>query len=74
MKLFETENVCSMPSIMKMELHRSKETGKYYVEYIQYSEEGRKGWWVNKKISAKKAQELLTMIKSLKDVRENDWE
>lgn len=73
MKPLETENVCNMPSVMRMELHRSKETGKYYVEYIDNSEDERRGWWVNKKFSAKKAQELLAMLKSLKDVEESDW-
>lgn len=52
---------------------QKQRTGKYYVEYIDNSEDERRGWWVNKKISAKRAQELLAMLKSLKDVKESDW-
>ena len=30
----EKGNICGMPEIANIELHKSKETGKYYIRYI----------------------------------------
>lgn len=32
----ETQNVCAMPEIATIELHRSEETGNYYLNYITW--------------------------------------
>lgn len=62
----ESENVCNMPTICRIEIHKSEETGKYYSEFIQFREckdQSECGVWNDKHISKKKMQEVINLIK-----------
>ena len=44
----ETENICNMPEIATVELHRSNDTGNYYLKYLtRFDDDDRcvSGWW-----------------------------
>lgn len=59
------ENVCNMPTIAKIDIHKSKETGRYYAEFIQFREcndSSKCGVWTEKRITKKMVQEILDMV------------
>ena len=59
----ETKNVCNMPSLMKIEVHQSEETGKLYIEFIEWcSDNGDHGLWQNKSITESQLYMLFTML------------
>ena len=47
----ETENVCNMPEVLNIEVHRSEQTGRYYIEFIDWSGTGRVGSWTTRNIT-----------------------
>lgn len=41
----EYKNICNMPDVLDLEIHRSADTGKYYATFIGYHEKMRQGHW-----------------------------
>lgn len=50
MECEETENICNMPEVLTLEIHKSEDTGKYYATFIGYSEKmewKQQGKWLD---------------------------
>jgi len=45
----ENTNVCNMPEKATIEIHQSKETGKFYLNFICWNNRGYDGIWLNSK-------------------------
>ena len=59
----ETENVCNMPKLLTLEVHRSEETGRYYLEFIDTSGmTANQGVWSNRGFSKAK---FISLMKEL---------
>ena len=65
----EKGNICGMPEIANIELHKSKETGKYYIRYICHNWKindlnfkAVDGLWTEKYIPKSKAKALMELF------------
>lgn len=59
----ETENVCNMPKLLTLEVHRSEETGRYYLEFLDTSGmTANQGVWSNRGFSKAK---FISLMKEL---------
>lgn len=60
----ETDNVCNMPQLVTVNIHRSKKTGAYYLHVINY--DGRikteHGLWTDVEITEKEVEEIADII------------
>lgn len=56
--LKETNNVCNMPTVMDLRLHKSEDTGRYYINFLQYDREPE-GRWLDKHITEEEAKRLI---------------
>ena len=57
----ENENICNLPTLAKIELHRSKETGAYYLNFIEWVSDWNEGIWQDQEISEDMARIILSM-------------
>ena len=59
----ESENVCNMPELLHLEVHRSKETGLYYIAFIDHTETtcDNRGYWTDREITGEDLTALLRM-------------
>jgi hypothetical protein len=65
----EKDNICNMPEIATIEIHKSKETGRYYIHYICHNWKindlnfnAVDGLWTDKYIPKSKAQALMDFL------------
>ena len=59
----EKENISNMPELLTVQLHRSNETGRYYLQFIDHSETtcNNDGIWTYIPIEDSMAKQLLRM-------------
>lgn len=60
----EIENICNMPTIMKIEAHQSKETGNFYIEFIDCHSENTLHTWQQKNITKEQLSTLFSILYS----------
>lgn len=60
----ETDNVCNMPQIVYIGIHKSKKTGAYYLNVINYDDriETEYGLWTDVEITEKEVKEIADII------------
>ena len=46
----EKENICCLPTIAKIVIHRSKETGKFYLNFIEWMSDWNEGSWQEQEV------------------------
>lgn len=56
----EKDNICNLPTLAKIELHRSKETGHYYLNFIEWVSGWNNGFWQNQEIPEDMARLILS--------------
>jgi len=51
----EKDNICNLPELMSIEVHMSKETGRYYLHFIEWTDTtcNNNGSWTDMEISGK---------------------
>ena len=59
----ESDNICNLPEVLTVELHRSDTTGKYYLHFIDHSDTtcNNKGYWTDIPVSEDAGKQLLRM-------------
>lgn len=55
----ENDNICNLPRLATIKLHRSKETGHYYLNFIEYVSGWNEGRWQAQEIPEDVARMLL---------------
>lgn len=68
----ETNNVCNMPEVASIIIHRSDDTGRYYVEFINHGlceveSLCKFGLWTEKRITKKKSIFLMKYLCNKED-------
>lgn len=60
----EVDNVCNMPQLVTVNVHRSKKTGAYYLNVINYDDriETEYGLWTDVEITEKEVEEIADII------------
>ena len=56
----EKDNICNLPKIADIEIHRSNETGKYYLNFIEWVSEWNEGRWQAQEINEHVVRMLLS--------------
>lgn len=63
----EKDNICNLPLVGLIEIHRSDETGNKYLNFISWDDDSgfniKKGRWIEKRISE---SDLIKIVKVLK--------
>ena len=59
----ESDNICNLPEVLIVELHKSATTGKYYLHFIDHSDTtcNNKGYWTDIPTSEEAAKQLMRM-------------
>ena len=59
----EKDNVCNMPQLLNITVHRSAETGKYYLEFIDHTDTTccNRGYWTDREIDKRNVNALIQM-------------
>jgi len=57
----ESDNVCNMPELLMVEVHKSKDTGKYYVNFIDHTGTtcNNDGYWTDHEIAENTLKQIL---------------
>ena len=62
-EMSETENVCNMPELFTMELHRSEQTSKLYLNFISWIGPTEIGNWTEIEVKGTDVENLLNIVK-----------
>ena len=62
----EKHNVCGLPKIADIEIRQSKETGKYYLNWIAWVDDLPIGLWTTQPLPKSKVDKILGMLKRRK--------
>ena len=57
----ENDNICNLPKLADIELHRSNETGHYYLTFIEWVSGWNDGMWQDQEISEDIARLILSL-------------
>ena len=55
----EKDNICNLPEVATIEIHRSKETGHYYLHFVEWASGWNDGKWQDQEITEDIARILL---------------
>lgn len=55
----EKDNICNLPKLANIEIHRSNETGKYYLTFIEWMSGWNDGLWQDQEITEYTARMML---------------
>ena len=59
----ETKNICNMPTLMEIKVHQSEETGKLYIDFIEWCSDNKiHGFWQDKSISEDQLSAFLSIL------------
>lgn len=58
----ESKNICNMPKLMNIEVYQSEETGKFYIEFIDWYSKNSRHIWQDKNITEEQLFTLLTVL------------
>jgi len=56
----EKNNICNLPTIAKIEIHRSAETGKFYLNFIEWASKWNEGRWQDQEITEQTVRMILS--------------
>ena len=57
----EKDNICNLPKVANIEIHRSNETGHFYITFIEWASGFNDGLWQNQEIDEDIARLLLSI-------------
>ena len=60
----ETCNVCGMPKLTDIEIHKSKDTGKLYINFITWDDKVKatRGLWRSEEITEEDLKEIYRVL------------